>query len=151
MIIVMAQTRALLLLFTSLYLLNPDNVSSEDTFPFRFEESDVSPPDPRWPDIDENDVVALTEQNFKQFVDKNEYVMVMFYAQWCYWSRKLAPDFVAASQSLKDKSRVVFAMVDAFVETRLGLQYRIEGYPTMYLFVHGINRHIYDFSYDRSR
>ncbi|KAL5733484.1 hypothetical protein ACOSQ2_033176 [Xanthoceras sorbifolium] len=103
-----------------------------------------------WPVIDENDVVVLTEKNFSEFVDKNRYVMVMFYAPWCYCSRKLAPHFAAAAKLHKGKAEAVFAMVDASVEGRLGQKYHIQAYPTMCLFVDGV-RYLYDYENERTR
>ncbi|KAI9156801.1 hypothetical protein LWI28_012461 [Acer negundo] len=100
------------------------------------------------------DVVVLTENNFSEFVDKNRYVMVMFYVPWCYWSRKLAPDFEAAAQLLKgttNKAEVVLAMADASLETSLGRKYHIQAYPTMYLFVDGVKKYLYDSSNERTR
>ncbi|TXG49547.1 hypothetical protein EZV62_025422 [Acer yangbiense] len=103
-----------------------------------------------WPVID---VVVLTQNNFSEFVHKNRYVMVMFYAPWCYWSRKLAPDFEAAAQLLKgtNKGEAVFAMADASLETSLGRKYHIQSYPTMYLFVDGVKKYLYDFNNERTR
>ncbi|KAK1552994.1 hypothetical protein Q3G72_026884 [Acer saccharum] len=103
-----------------------------------------------WPVID---VVVLTQNNFSEFVHKNRYVMVMFYAPWCYWSRKLAPDFEAAAQLLKgtNKGEAVFAMADASLETSLGRKYHIQLYPTMYLFVDGVKKYLYDSNNERTR
>ncbi|KAK3232418.1 hypothetical protein Dsin_004299 [Dipteronia sinensis] len=99
------------------------------------------------------DVVVLTEKNFSEFVDKNRYVMVMFYAPWCYWSQKLAPDFEAAAQLLKgtNKAEAVLAMVDVPLETSLGRKYHIQAYPTMYLFVDGVKKYLYDSNNGRTR
>lgn len=94
-------------------------------------------------------MVVLTENNFSEFVHKNRYIMVMFYAPWCYWSQKLAPEFEATAQLLKGKA--VLAMADASLETSLGRKYHIQSYPTMYLFVDGVKKYLYDFNNERTR
>lgn len=128
-----------------------DNIISSPVALYTYEDNVDVDDNLVWPAIDENDVVVLTEKNFSQFVEKNKYVMVMFYAPWCYWSRELAPKFEAAAQLLKGKAEAVFAMVDASLESRLGKQYHIRAYPTMYLFVNGVNKHLYDFKNERTR
>ncbi|KAK0593010.1 hypothetical protein LWI29_029138 [Acer saccharum] len=98
--------------------------------------------------FDEKDVVVLSDQNFSHFVAKNRYVMVAFYASWCYWSKKLLPEYAAAATQLKG-SEVVLAKVDATRETRLAKKYGVLGYPSLDFFVGGVDlEHYY---YDRDR
>ena len=97
-----------------------------------------------WPEnpvFDEKDVVVLTEKNFGDFIATNPYVMVEFYAPWCYWSRKLAPEYSAAATLLKGEA--VLAKVDATVEMGLGRKYKIQGYPSLLLFAGGIQKSSY--------
>ncbi|KAL9402652.1 hypothetical protein Peur_006501 [Populus x canadensis] len=97
-----------------------------------------------WPEnpvVDEKDVVVLTEKNFGDFIATNPYVMVEFYAPWCYWSRKLAPAYSAAATLLKGEA--VLAKVDATVEMGLGRKYEIQGYPSLLLFAGGIQKSNY--------
>ncbi|KAH9768299.1 protein disulfide isomerase-like 1-3 [Citrus sinensis] len=58
-----------------------------------------------------------------EFMGKNRNVMVMFYANWCYWSKKLAPEFAAAAKMLKGEAELV--MVDAYLERDLAKEYNI--------------------------
>ena len=91
--------------------------------------------------VDEKDVVVLTEKNFGDFIATNPYVMVEFYASWCHWSRKLAPEYSAAATLLKGEA--VLAKVDATVEMGLGRKYEIQGYPSLLLFAGGIQKGSY--------
>ncbi|KAG5223713.1 disulfide-isomerase [Salix suchowensis] len=93
------------------------------------------------PVVDEKDVVVLTEKNFSDFIATNRYVMVEFYASWCYWSRKLEPEYSAAATLLKGEA--VLAKVEAAVEKGLARKYEIQGYPSVFLFAGGIHKDSY--------
>ncbi|KAJ6350057.1 hypothetical protein OIU78_006278 [Salix suchowensis] len=93
------------------------------------------------PVVDEKDVVVLTEKNFSDFIATNRYVMVEFYASWCYWSRKLEPEYSAAATLLKGEA--VLAKVEATVEKGLARKYEIQGYPSVFLFAGGIQKDSY--------
>ncbi|WCJ19329.1 Protein disulfide isomerase-like 1-4 [Euphorbia peplus] len=98
---------------------------------------------------DKKDVVVLTEKNFTEFISQNRYVMVKFYAPWCYWSQQLAPEYAAAATILK--SRAVLAEVDCTQEPSLGRKFQIQGYPTMFFFVGGDQKIQYDVFEERTR
>lgn len=95
-----------------------------------------SPPAP--PAVDEKDVVVLAKGNFSEFLEKNQYVMVEFYAPWCGHCHALAPEYAAAATELKGKA--VLAKVDATVENDLAQKYEVQGFPTVIFFVDGVHR-----------
>lgn len=90
------------------------------------------------PDIDESDVVVLKESNFTDFLEKNQYVMVEFYAPWCGHCKALTPEYAAAATELKGEA--VLAKVDATEESELAQKYEVEGFPTLYFFVNGVHK-----------
>ncbi|KAK9061256.1 hypothetical protein SSX86_018436 [Deinandra increscens subsp. villosa] len=90
-------------------------------------------------EIDESDVVVLKASNFSDFVEKNKYVMVEFYATWCGHCEALKPEYAAAATELK-ADEVVLAKVDAGEETELAQKYNVEGFPTVFLFVDGVHK-----------
>lgn len=99
------------------------------------------------PAIDEKAVVVLSAKNFAHVVAKNRYVMVAFYAPWCYWSRQLDPEYEKAAMELK--AELVLAKVDADQETFLANKYAIDGYPTISFFVGGVK--VYNYYHERKR
>ncbi|GAY67674.1 hypothetical protein CUMW_258470 [Citrus unshiu] len=53
---------------------------------------------------EKEDAVNLSDKNFSDILAKNQHVMVAFYAPWCFWSKKLAPEYEAAATELKGKA-----------------------------------------------
>lgn len=90
------------------------------------------------PAVDEKDVVVLAKGNFSEFLEKNQYVMVEFYAPWCGHCHALAPEYAAAATELKGKA--VLAKVDATVENDLAQKYEVRGFPTVIFFVDGVHK-----------
>ncbi|VFQ62616.1 unnamed protein product [Cuscuta campestris] len=91
------------------------------------------------PEVDEKDVAVLKEGNFSEFIAKNKYVMVEFYAPWCGHCQALTPEYAAAATELKGEE-VALAKVDATEEAELAQKYEVQGFPTVYLFVDGVHK-----------
>eukprot|EP00921_Rhytidocystis_pertsovi_P002269 GHVQ01003878.1.p1 GENE.GHVQ01003878.1~~GHVQ01003878.1.p1 ORF type:complete len:495 (+),score=92.10 GHVQ01003878.1:139-1623(+) len=79
-------------------------------------------------------VVKLTKDTFEGFLEA-DVVLVEFFAPWCGHCKRLAPEFEAAAQKLKDEgSAIRLGSVDATEETELADKYGVKGYPTLQLF-----------------
>ncbi len=86
-----------------------------------------------------DDVVELTESNFKKLVlDSDDMWLVEFFAPWCGHCKNLAPHWKKAASELKGK--VKLGAVDATVHQSLAGQYGVQGYPTIKYFPAGVKR-----------
>ncbi|CAF0862276.1 unnamed protein product [Didymodactylos carnosus] len=82
-------------------------------------------------------VVALSNDNFTQFIESHPVVLVEFYAPWCEHCKQLEPNYETAARLMKDNEHPVqFAKVNSAVESSLVQQYDVEKYPTLKIFHH---------------
>ncbi len=71
-------------------------------------------------ETDSDEVVKLTTANFKEFIEKHEFVLVKFFSPDCIHCQTLAPKFAAAAKKLKaEKPPVYLVRVDATEEEEL--------------------------------
>lgn len=73
----------------------------------------------------------VTGEQFAEVIEKNDIVLVDFWASWCGPCRQFAPTYEAASEKHPD---VVFAKVDTEAEQMLAAQANITSIPTLMAF-----------------
>lgn len=78
--------------------------------------------------------VNLTEQNFAQTLEKNEIVLVDFWASWCGPCRMFAPTYETASKQHPD---ILFGKVDTEAEQDLAAA-AITSIPTLMALREGV-------------
>ena len=71
-------------------------------------------------------VVKLTKANFKQTIEKNNFVIVDFWAPWCEPCVLFTPTFEAASAANPD---IVFGMVNTETDPEIGNYFEVAQIP----------------------
>jgi thioredoxin 1 len=75
--------------------------------------------------------IALTAQNFNETIEKNETVIIDFWASWCGPCRSFKPIFEAAAEKHPD---IAFASCDTEAEAELAAAFGIRSIPTVAVF-----------------
>ena len=85
-----------------------------------------------------DDVLILTDANYANALANSELLFIKFYAPWSGHCKRLAPEWVKAATTLKDKgSSIALAKTDCTVEKDFCEKYRVSGYPTLKFFAYG--------------
>ena len=79
--------------------------------------------------------IDLTTKTFDETLDKNEIVIIDFWAEWCGPCKQFAPIFEKASENYPD---VIFAKVNTEEQQSLATQYNIHSIPTIMVIRDGI-------------
>lgn len=64
---------------------------------------------------------------------KNQKILLDFYTDWCYWCKVLDSATYSDPAVIEFSNTMVFAKVNAEVDTNLAKEYAIQGYPTLVL------------------
>jgi thioredoxin len=75
--------------------------------------------------------VDLTLENFHNVIDKNDIVLLDFWASWCGPCQSFAPVYEAASEKYAD---IVFAKVNTEEQNELAAQFQVRSIPTLAIF-----------------
>eukprot|EP00903_Cladosiphon_okamuranus_P009866 g9373.t1 len=82
-------------------------------------------------EIDEDDVVVLTPENFDSIVKQGDKdVMLEFYAPWCGHCKSLRPVYAEVASEVSHMASVVVAKMDADTHTPPA-EFELESYPTL--------------------
>ena len=75
--------------------------------------------------------IELTKENFNETIEKNDMVIVDFWAPWCGPCRMFAPTFEAVSENYPN---VVFAKLNTEDQQELAASFNIRSIPTLMVF-----------------
>ena len=75
--------------------------------------------------------IELTKENFNETIEKNDMVIVDFWALWCGPCRMFAPTFEAVSENYPN---VVFAKLNTEDQQELAASFNIRSIPTLMVF-----------------
>ena len=77
----------------------------------------------------EDGVMVLTNENFKEAIHGNEFILVEFYAPWCGHCKNLTPEYARAAEMLAEKdSKIKLAKIDAQANRQIGDEFGVRGY-----------------------
>ncbi|KAI5063402.1 hypothetical protein GOP47_0021949 [Adiantum capillus-veneris] len=83
-------------------------------------------------------VLELTDATFDAAIAKHDYILVDFYAPWCFHCKKLSPELDVAAPGLAERSPpIVLAKLNAEKYTKIASRFDVRGYPTLKFFIHG--------------
>lgn len=77
-------------------------------------------------------VIELTKENFDETMQKNDIVILDFWAPWCAPCKRFAPTFEEISEKFTDK--VVFAKINTEDEQEIAGHFQIKSIPTIMMF-----------------
>ena len=99
--------------------------------------------------VEENGVAVLDMDSFDNFLNHHEYVVVVFYADWCAKSREFIPAFEQAAENFRTElPPLPFAKIEATRNPDIIKRYAMYEFPHMYFFLNGrpSHYHIYQFN-----
>ncbi|XP_071737839.1 protein disulfide-isomerase 5-2-like [Rutidosis leptorrhynchoides] len=84
-------------------------------------------------------VLELNESNLDSAISSFDFILLDFYAPWCGHCKRLSPELDKAAPMLSGlKKPVVIAKIDADKYSRVASKYKIDGFPTLKIFMHGV-------------
>lgn len=75
--------------------------------------------------------IDITADSFEETIEKNNIVIIDFWAEWCGPCKSFAPTYEAVSEKHDD---IVFGKIDTEAEQELGAHFQIRSIPTLMIF-----------------
>ncbi|MCF6189877.1 MAG: thioredoxin [Cocleimonas sp.] len=78
--------------------------------------------------------IEITAKNFEETIEKNNIVVVDFWAEWCGPCKSFSPIYEEISEKHKEDGDIVFGKIDTEAEQELGAHFQIRSIPTLMIF-----------------
>ncbi|HIP95181.1 MAG TPA: thioredoxin [Leucothrix sp.] len=78
--------------------------------------------------------IEITAKNFEETIEKNDIVVVDFWAEWCGPCKSFSPIYEEVSEKHKEDKGIVFGKIDTEAEQELGAHFQIRSIPTLMIF-----------------
>jgi len=78
--------------------------------------------------------IEITAKNFEETIEKNDIVVVDFWAEWCGPCKSFSPIYEDISERHKEDNDIVFGKIDTEAEQELGAHFQIRSIPTLMIF-----------------
>ena len=75
--------------------------------------------------------IDITAETFEETIEKNEIVIVDFWAEWCGPCKSFAPVYEEVSNDYED---IVFGKIDTEAQQELAAHFQIRSIPTLMIF-----------------
>lgn len=75
--------------------------------------------------------IDITAQTFEETIEKNDIVIVDFWAEWCGPCKSFAPIYDQVSEKYED---IIFGKIDTEAEQELAGHFQIRSIPTLMIF-----------------
>lgn len=75
--------------------------------------------------------IDITSQSFEETIEKNDIVIVDFWAEWCGPCKSFSPIYEDVSEKYED---IVFGKIDTEAEQELAGHFQIRSIPTLMIF-----------------
>ena len=83
-----------------------------------------------------SNVIHAKEAELNELIQKEELVLVDFFATWCGPCKMLAPEIEKLADEFKGKAKIV--KVDVDQEQALAMRYGVQSIPTLIVFKNGV-------------
>lgn len=78
--------------------------------------------------------IEITAENFEETIEKNDIVVVDFWAEWCGPCKSFSPIYEDVSEKHKDNKEIVFGKIDTEAQQELAGHFQIRSIPTLMIF-----------------
>ena len=95
---------------------------------------------------EENHVLVLTDDNFDDVINANEFILVEFYAPWCGHCKKLVPTYDELGEKMADEEVEIVKMDATANDVPAG--FNVRGFPTLFWYPKDTKKAV---SYDGGR